>query len=124
MKTCPRCDADLNDYATGCNCGWQDRKPRDRDTPSVIIACAHDGCIANAVCRIQTTTGMAALCKAHYDRYYLENARRTCEALGLDITAKKREYALDTIRKLSRNLSVDLPIREPGEDEDFEYIQT
>lgn len=73
-----------------------------------------------AICRIKTLTGMANMCRAHYDRYYLDSAKKYCDNLGLYTTDQKRQWVKEKARMLSSKMRPDY-LREPGEDEDYRH---
>jgi hypothetical protein len=127
MKLCPRCDVELASSATSCRCGWADRRAKQIAEARQDVPCAHDNCIAYAIVRIKTPTGLAAMCKAHYDKYYLDLANKRCELLGLNTVSEKKKWVQQEMNKLYRKLANDqpwaTPSREPGEDENYTYIQ-
>ena len=118
MKQCPRCDATLPDQSTACRCGWRDRK-QDTHESRPPLPCAHEECREPALVNIKTQTGMALLCRSHYDQHYKQKALDTCSKLGLHTTEQRREWAKAQLRAnpLFRNLEK-LYQTEPGEDWD------
>ena len=118
MKSCPRCDAELPDIATGCRCGWRDRKSA-QETTSKPVQCAHENCTTPSLVYIKTATGMANLCPMHYGDHYTRKANETCKSLNLHTTEQRREWAKAQLRTnpLFRNLEK-LYQTEPGEDWD------
>lgn len=124
MKSCPRCDAEIGNTAIACACGWHDRKAqKSSQVFEKKIPCAHDTCARLAVCRILTPTGWAALCDEHYSSHFLENAKKKCDSLSLNTVSQKRKWVAHNLKKLYANIAADLPLREPGQDEDYTYVQ-
>jgi len=124
MKRCPHCDADLGDTALACACGWKDRKFSKPSEPTVRIPCCSPTCVKFAICRIEIAGRIMPLCYDHYQAYFTEKAKETCRKLGLDTTAKKRDWVMANVSKLARKIRPDyLPERQPGEDEEFTYLQ-
>ena len=120
MKACPRCDADIGDTAIACACGWSDRKARKRiDEPTIRIPCCSPTCANLAMCRIEISGRSMPFCNDHYQAYFTEKAKETCRKLGLDTIAKRRTWVKQNLGPTLKRLTS----REPGEDEDFTYLQ-
>ena len=118
MKQCPRCDATLPDQGESCRCGWKDRKTATTESRPPL-PCAHEECRHPAIVNIKTKTGMALLCRLHYDQHYTKQANETCAQLNLGTVEEKRNYAKALLRTnpMFRNLER-LYQTEPGEDWD------
>ena len=114
MMECPKCHYEIADHAKYCGCGWKKPNPFEQ-LPAYRVHCAHADCAAPAICRIKVPTGWANLCDAHYDQHFLNQGNATCDRLGLDTPAKKRQYVLEKARNMFK-------MREPGEDEDYKAL--
>jgi len=119
MKPCPRCDADLGDTALACACGWKDRKFSKPSEPTVRIPCCSPTCVKFAICRLEIAGRIMPLCYDHYQAYFTEKAKETCRKLGLDTIDKRRAWVKHHLAHTLKRLTQ----REPGEDENFTYLQ-
>jgi len=84
-------------------------KPKDFDM-RVTIPCAHDGCPDPAVLNKKLQTGIANLCRKHYEFHTQQEANEFCRARGL-VT---REQKFAWIKAHMPNFS--MKMREPGEE--------
>ena len=118
---CPECKIEIG-KSSYCGCGW--RKPKSQTSPEPLrIECAHESCQYRAIVKIHTLAGWANLCRFHYDQHYTDAARKRCELLGLNTVAQKREWVRQEMKTLYAKLAQSQPLREPGEDESFTYLQ-
>ena len=123
MKNCPRCSASLGDTALACSCGWKDRKEKtDYSADPIRIECAYMSCQQRSKVKVMTPTGWANFCAYHYDIHFLNQAEQICERLNLKTVDEKRAWASETARSASAKMRPDY-LRQPGEDEEFTYIQ-
>ena len=116
---CPECKSQLASAATYCGCGWKKPTKRydDDDTPRCY--CAHDGCPNRAAVKIETKTGWANLCHAHYSKHYADQANAKCATLKLTTTDQRREWCKAQLRKSPMFANLErLYQTEPGEDWD------
>lgn len=63
--------------------------------------CAHDICQYPAIVRHQLKTGMANLCRNHYDMHTLQEAKDYCREQGLDTPEKLRQFCRDGFKRLA-----------------------
>lgn len=83
--------------------------------PPEYIACVFAGCPNSAKIRTRTKTGWANVCIDHDKLLVQKSADEYCKARGLDTTAKKRAFVLETVRGMKRKFTPPA-MREP-EDE-------
>lgn len=86
MAECPKCGSEIG-RATYCGCGWRGRKQvvdNSQDLhANAFVDCAHQECRLPAMCKIQTKTGWASLCKKHYDQHFADEAHANLDKYGL-----------------------------------------
>lgn len=91
---CPRCSEDLPWGATSCKCGWKQRKRGEgkQIAKRVPVQCAYDACPDDATIRIKTSTGLANLCRGHYDAHWQREADAYCKSAGFNTIEQKRWF--------------------------------
>lgn len=115
---CPDCRVELANDAMYCGCGWK-RDKVTTDGEPLRVECAHMACQFRAKVKVKTPTGLANFCRHHYDDYFLTQAQETCKNLGLETLEQKRAYALKALKRIN----FAFPDRQPGEDENYTYLQ-
>lgn len=111
MAECPKCRSEIG-AATFCGCGWKKYAKPGLNAPiETTVKCCHDDCLISARVKVQTAYGWANFCVRHYEDYHLAQARKTCEAMGLDTMEKQRAWCLKKLPHITRQ-------REPGDDDE------
>lgn len=117
MADCPKCGNELI-YGRPCYCGWQ---PKAKPEPSGSghqtarvprVKCCR--CSDEAYFKIQTPTGWENVCQTDYNKHFDQEVKKTCQNMGLDTTAKRRDYVRNALKNFGRNMRQ----REPGDDDE------
>lgn len=87
------------------------------------IPCARLGCGTGATVSVKMGGVLVDYCPYHYSMLFLDSANKTCEKLGLYTTEKKRAWVSQQVASMTARMRPDYLKREPGEDEDFTYLQ-
>ena len=86
-------------------------KPKDFEMRATV-PCAHDGCGDPAILSKKLPTGIANLCRKHYEFHTQQEANEFCKANGLGTREQKRDW----IKSHMPNFSMNAKSREPGEE--------
>lgn len=111
MSECGKCGAEIG-KAAYCGCGWK-RYAKSAANASELprVKCCHDTCFIDAFCKIQTPTGWANFCHAHYDEYFKRSGDAYCASRGLVTRQQKIAY-------LKAKWPSFVKLREPGQDDE------
>lgn len=80
------------------------------------VRCAHDICDSPAIVRIKLDTGLANLCRTHYDSHAQRAADAFCRSQQLETTEQKQTWLKDKLQDIKERITG--PAREPGSDDE------
>ena len=73
-----------------------------------FVHCAHQDCGHPAMTRIDIKTGVASICRDHYERHHAAEAKRWCMSQGLDSVSKCKAYVHNHIRPMLQEKVIDV----------------